>query len=36
VGLYNDANELIAVAKMAKPIPKSANTEMTIVIKIDI
>jgi len=36
VGLYNDANELIAVGKMAQPIPKSANTEMTIIVKIDI
>ena len=36
VGLYNDANELIAVAKMGQPIPKSVNTEMTIVVKIDI
>lgn len=36
VGLYNDANQLIAVGKMAQPIPKSANTEMTITVKIDI
>ena len=36
VGLYNDANELIAVGKLGQPIPKSANTEMTIVVKIDI
>jgi len=36
VGLYNDANELIAVGKMAQPVPKSANTEMTIIVKIDI
>lgn len=36
VGLYNDANELIAVGKMAQPLPKSANTEMTIIVKIDI
>jgi len=36
VGLYNDANELIAVAKMGQPIPKSVNTDMTIVVKIDI
>ena len=36
VGLYNDTNELIAVGKMGQPIPKSANTEMTIVVKIDI
>jgi len=36
VGLYNDANQLIAVGKMAQPIPKSANTEMTITVKLDI
>lgn len=36
VGLYNDTNELIAVAKLAQPLPKSANTEMTIQIKLDI
>jgi len=36
VGLYNDANELIAVGKLAQPLPKSANTEMTIIVKIDI
>lgn len=36
VGLYNDANELIAVGKVGQPIPKSANTEMTFVIKLDI
>jgi len=36
VGLYNDANQLIAVGKMTRPIPKSANTEMTIIVKIDI
>lgn len=36
VGLYNDASELIAVGKMSQPVPKPANTEMTIVVKIDI
>jgi hypothetical protein len=36
VGLYNDANQLIAVGKLGQPIPKSANTEMTITVKIDI
>ncbi len=36
IGLYNDTNELIAVAKLAQPLPKSANTEMTIQIKLDI
>jgi hypothetical protein len=36
VGLYNDANQLIAVGKMSQPVPKPANTEMTIIVKIDI
>lgn len=36
VGLYNDANQLIAVGKMSQPTPKPANTEMTIIVKIDI
>ena len=36
VGLYNDSNELIAVGKMAQPVPLPANTEMTINIKLDI
>jgi hypothetical protein len=36
VGLYNDADELLAVAKLAQPLPKPANTELTIQIKLDI
>lgn len=36
VGLYNDSNELIAVGKLGKPLPKSKNTETTIQLKIDI
>lgn len=36
IGLYNDANELIAVGKLGQPIPKSANTDMTFIVKIDI
>ena len=36
VGLYNDSNELIAVGKLGKPLPKSRNTETTIQIKLDI
>lgn len=36
VGLYNDANELVAVAKLAQPLPKSKNTETTIQVKLDI
>ena len=36
VGLYNDANELIAVGKTGRPIPKTKNSDMTFEIKIDI
>tara|TARA_R110000868_G_scaffold6288_1_gene35836 strand:- start:11709 stop:12584 length:876 start_codon:yes stop_codon:yes gene_type:complete len=36
VGLYNDANELIAVGKLAQPIPKSRYTDTTFVINFDI
>lgn len=36
VGLYNDAHELVAVAKTNRPIPKSKNSDMTFVVKIDI
>ena len=35
VGLYNDANELVAVAKMAQPTPVSDNNETTVVVKLD-
>ena len=36
IGLYNDSNELIAVAKTNKPIPKSTHADMTFEVKIDI
>lgn len=36
VGLYNDANELIAVGKTGRPVPKTQNSDMTFEIKIDI
>lgn len=36
VGLYNQANELLAVAKTNRPIPKSQNIDMTFVVKIDL
>jgi len=35
VGLYNDANELIAVGKLGQPIPKSQHVDMTFVVKFD-
>ena len=36
IGLYNDFNELIAVAKLGQPIPKSTDTDMTFQIKLDV
>lgn len=35
VGLYNDAYELLAVGKLAKPLPTSQNTDTTILVNID-
>jgi hypothetical protein len=35
VGLYNDANEMIAVAKTSQPIPKSFDREVLIKVKLD-
>lgn len=35
VGLYNDANELLLVAKLANPLPISSNTDTTIIIRYD-
>lgn len=36
IGLYNDANELIAVGKLGRPTPSSQTTDTTFVVKIDI
>lgn len=36
VGLYNDSNELIAVGKLAQPLPKPSDTELTIQVKLDV
>ena len=35
VGLYNDADELLAVAKLSKPIIKSRSREALIKVKLD-
>lgn len=35
VGLYNDRDELLVVAKFAQPIPIPRNTDMTIVVRWD-
>ena len=36
VGLYNAANELMAVAKLSKPIKKAPNVDMTFNVSLDI
>lgn len=35
VGLYNDANELLAVAKLSKPLLKKFNREASVQVKLD-
>lgn len=35
VGLYNDANELLAVAKLGQPMPLSSTTDTVLIIRID-
>jgi hypothetical protein len=35
VGLYNERQELLAVAKLAQPLPTSRTTDMTIVVNLD-
>tara|TARA_R110000803_G_scaffold107720_5_gene175883 strand:+ start:2729 stop:3886 length:1158 start_codon:yes stop_codon:yes gene_type:complete len=35
VGLYNDANELIAVGKTASPLPKSSDIDTSIHVQLD-
>ena len=35
VGLYNNDNELLAIAKLSKPILKSFQNEVLIKVKLD-
>lgn len=35
VGLYNDQNELLAVAKLSKPVPKSYDEEVLLRVRLD-
>ena len=35
VGLYNDSNELVAVGKMSSPTPKSLDTDMSVIVQLD-
>lgn len=36
VGLYNDSNQLLAVAKFPQPLPISPDTDTNILIRIDV
>lgn len=36
VGLYNDYNQLVAVAKFSQPLPISPDTDTNILIRIDV
>ena len=35
IGLYNDANELLAVAKLSQPVAKDFTKEALIKVKLD-
>lgn len=35
VGMYNDQNELLAVAKLSKPVPKSFDEEVLLRVRLD-
>ena len=35
VGLYNETNDLLAVAKLSQPLPTSRTTDMSIIINLD-
>ena len=35
IGLYNDSNQLLAVANMSQPLPLSNETDINIIIKMD-
>ena len=36
IGLYNDDGDLLAVAKLSKPIKKTPSTELVVKVKLDI
>ena len=35
IGLYNDSNELLAVAKLSRPLPKNFTKEALVRVKLD-
>ena len=36
VGLYNNANQLVAVGKLSQPLPSSNVTDTTILVNLDL
>ena len=36
LGLYNDENQLLAVAKFAQPLPISPDTDTNVIIRMDV
>jgi hypothetical protein len=36
VGLYNEANQLLAIAKFSQPLPISPDTDTNILIRLDV
>jgi hypothetical protein len=36
VGLYSDNGELLAIGKLSQPIPKRADVETTIIVRMDL
>ena len=36
IGLYNDSNDLVAVAKLTSPIPMSSTTDTTYIVRLDL
>jgi len=36
VGLYNDTNDLLAIAKFSQPLPISPDTGTNIIIRVDV
>ena len=36
VGLYNNANQLVAVGKLAQPLQSSNTTDTTILVNLDL
>lgn len=35
IGLYNEQNELLAIAKMSKPIKKTPNSELSVTVRLE-